>query len=614
MRSGRKGRKTAAPLPSSTSGGGGHYGHGYGHKPKKLSLAEFLDESADEYRLRMEKLRLDEQAIAIAQAQQQAQLAQDNDDNDDFDEEEEDDEEDTCIASVLSSPSPLLSSVSLSSAVGNGAGAPLITSSAEANLSITVVPNTLSSPSSSPSSSPPLSSCIMKDGVRLPLRLQRMEHLLRHCQAGALVAFDLDDTIHISKYHPSLLMTTPGVNYFQQLLKSDERYCSLPLAVKNKHIRRLQASLQDKRLVEGNIAWVIRELQEAGCRVFALTARYAEMAISTTRALRSLGIDFAANAPFPPGSIRDPETEAVCDEGVIYTNATDKGTVLNRFLHYVALPYLAAENAASNGIVVGEGEGPPLVLPCEIVFVDDRLANARSVQCGLPIANQFNIPITCYHYVPAPVTVSSRTLPHPQPIAAEEVDEEEIAVSSRTLTMEQEEVIRIQIDHFISGGTILTDEEAKNVKINTTTTTTTTTTTLITPPPSTSSSSSSPPSATPASLSSTSSTSSVVVGGGGAPCTPVVVAAGSSTSSTSSSLMSASPSTRYSVEASSISVSTAISASPSTSNSTSASASASRHPHHHQQHNGSSSSNSNRRMSDSCDITNDTNLNIVICH
>jgi hypothetical protein len=44
-----------------------------------------------------------------------------------------------------------------------------------------------------------------------PLRLQRMEHLLRHCQPGSLVAFDLDDTIHQSKYHPSWLMTTPGM-------------------------------------------------------------------------------------------------------------------------------------------------------------------------------------------------------------------------------------------------------------------------------------------------------------------------------------------------------------------------------------------------------------------
>jgi hypothetical protein len=281
-------------------------------------------------------------------------------------------------------------------------------------------------------------------------------------------------------------------------MKTNERYAALPLSTKNTLIRRLQTSLQDKRLCESNIAWVIRELQEAGCRVFALTARYAEMAPATTRALRALGIDFSCNAPFPSGAIRDPETEALCDEGIIYTNATDKGNVLNRFLHYVALPFLAAESAAANGIIPSPTSPPPLVLPAEIVFIDDRLANCRSVLTGLPVANQLNVPIISYHYIPAS---SSSHVSLPYAVGDDEKDEEEAAAITEIPSHELS-LLNLQITHFMEGGPVLTNEEARSllIKVNVT-----------------------------VSESSTSTT-------GGAPSTPLPVVALSTTSSCSASV------------------------------------------------------------------------------
>jgi hypothetical protein len=75
---------------------------------------------------------------------------------------------------------------------------------------------------------------------------------------------------------------------------------------------------------------------------------------------------------------------------VIYTNASDKGLVLNRFL----------EEVLFREVLQAQQRGAELpVLPPEIVFVDDRLSNVTAMLTTLPIAEKLGVKLTCYQFL-----------------------------------------------------------------------------------------------------------------------------------------------------------------------------------------------------------------------
>jgi len=199
-------------------------------------------------------------------------------------------------------------------------------------------------------------------------------------------------------------------------------------------------------LVESRTAWVIRELQESGAHVFALTARYAEMAAITIKALRALGIDFSHSAPFPKGAIRDPDTDSLCEDGVIYTNAHDKGLVLNRFLQHVTFAHLLQ---GAPGAAPARPMSPCVATPSEIVFIDDRVANCHSIVDGLPCARALGIRIISYHYMPASDESLAR---EPMPVKPSDTDAVEPTVAAN--------VLNAHIHHFLAGNDPVTDREA----------------------------------------------------------------------------------------------------------------------------------------------------------
>ena len=168
--------------------------------------------------------------------------------------------------------------------------------------------------------------------------LPSLKYLLKHARPGTLIALDIDDTIHGNAYLPSHITTPPGIQAFQQTLVTHQNYASLQLDVKNAHVRKLQEALHKKRILEEDTRFIIQELQRRGCLVFGLTSRYADMSSLTLQALRGLGIDLSLTAPFAADEvIMDSQTEAVYDSGIIFTNAMDKGTILNRFLENVIM-------------------------------------------------------------------------------------------------------------------------------------------------------------------------------------------------------------------------------------------------------------------------------------
>jgi hypothetical protein len=191
--------------------------------------------------------------------------------------------------------------------------------------------------------------------------MRSLKQLLHHVHPGAFFALDIDDTIYTNAFHPCKLMSQMGVKAFQKHLTEQE---SMTLKEKNHHIKRLSKDLHKKRFVESCTGSIITSLQEQGCWVFGLTARYSEMQKTTTRVLNQLGLDLSARAPFPKGSVlRDPMTQAVMSQGVIYANATDKGVILDRFL----------ENVVFRGALASPAARRKAKFPPEIIFVDDRV-------------------------------------------------------------------------------------------------------------------------------------------------------------------------------------------------------------------------------------------------
>lgn len=274
--------------------------------------------------------------------------------------------------------------------------------------------------------------------------------LLRHARRGSFFALDIDDTIYTNKYHPCKLMSQDGVDAFRAVLSSPP-YRQQPYAVKNAHVRRLQKALKQKKMCEGQTtARVIKVLQEAGCWVFGLTARYAEMAKTTTRVLRGFGLDMSSCAPFPKEKVlKDPVTGALMHEGVIYANAQDKGMILDRFLSNVVFREILKTKSPRS-----------TALPPEIVFVDDRRVNVDSVADGLSIASNLDIRVTCYHYQPnhssghlvPPAGASPMSSPTLAPLTTPRLP---------SYVLSEDPVLQTQIRWFLDKEEVLDDYEAE---------------------------------------------------------------------------------------------------------------------------------------------------------
>lgn len=214
------------------------------------------------------------------------------------------------------------------------------------------------------------------------LVLNQFDTLLKHAHPGNIVIVDIDETLVMTP-NTAAMFSAEGIKTFERMVYS------LPVEYKIKveHCQRLQKVLDHKVLVEHNTASVIQQLQKEGVWVMGCTARYANMAPRTHSTLSPLGIDLNVNAPIPGGrALQDPDTQALYTNGIIYTNAIDKGEVLNSFL----------EN-----VLFRDANNPSSTLPAAISFVDDRYSNSESVLRGLHCAQKLNVPIYAYHYVAA---------------------------------------------------------------------------------------------------------------------------------------------------------------------------------------------------------------------
>lgn len=231
---------------------------------------------------------------------------------------------------------------------------------------------------------------------RTPYLIKSFSALLHYVVPGSFVVLDIDETIVMSPRHSALLLPQ-GIALFQDHVNQ----LPIEFAKKVALCQKMQAILDDKVLCEHLTTFVIQELQNRGCWVFGLTSRYSNTAARTNTMLQRLGLNFNLHAVLPSNqALQDPDTHALYSNGVIYTNARDKGDVLNRFLMNVIFrDHLIAGITCSTSTSSTTSSLRPL--PSTIYFVDDRFDNASSVACNVPVAHRLCVPIRSFHYVGA---------------------------------------------------------------------------------------------------------------------------------------------------------------------------------------------------------------------
>lgn len=253
---------------------------------------------------------------------------------------------------------------------------------------------------------------------------------------------DIDETIHINphKRYGCMLMNERGLQSYQHVLANSAIYANVPIPAKNKTTRVLQAALASKQCVEidsinngKHLSTIdtIHQLQEAGCYVFALTARYATQAETTRNELLTLDIDFAKSTPWPAQcELHDTETDAAYSNGVIYTSATEKGVILDRFLNGL---FVTDNNSVLSGLQVQS----TVPMPTHCIFIDDRYSNCHSVQHSCQIVKLHNIELMTIHYTYCASDDDTQS-------------EEKFDI----------EVVQCQIHHFLHTNQILNDLQA----------------------------------------------------------------------------------------------------------------------------------------------------------
>ena len=273
--------------------------------------------------------------------------------------------------------------------------------------------------------------------------LTYIKQLLDIITPNTYIALDIDETIQKCKYSPCLLLSDYGIQEYQSMLLI-EPYRSMSNLQLNQRREQLNIAIHSKIYVEDNTKEIIELLQAKNIKIFGLTSRYSNMAYHTHRILtEELDLYLEKTSPFPKDRIlRDPITDAQYQNGIIYTNATNKAYILDRFLSNVLFIDTEGEEEDNKSTTFNK--------PDKIIFLDDRLENVLHLASGVSICQALNIPIEAYHYINPNI-----------------MNNEMNSITN----LKKSQILKKQIEIFLLTGQIKTDIEINNL-INDTTTTT----------------------------------------------------------------------------------------------------------------------------------------------
>ena len=254
--------------------------------------------------------------------------------------------------------------------------------------------------------------------------------MLNVAQPGSYVAFDIDETLVMTKKMPSELLQPRGVAEFQKYVRD-----KFPdFSTRNQHCRLLQTRLKEKKTVEEDTAEVFQELKRRGCRLFCITARYSELADRTERVLDSFGLSFRDTHPFRTQSLQDPVTEAAVQNGIIYCNGDDKGTILARIFQQVVFSRELKQIQQNPQ----QADSYPAPIP-GFFFLDDRREHIASVSKSLDVLSVLKVPSVVFHYRP-PVSI--------------------LMQQQEQLHNTRPDVLQHQMAHFVAHGIVRSNAEA----------------------------------------------------------------------------------------------------------------------------------------------------------
>jgi len=166
------------------------------------------------------------------------------------------------------------------------------------------------------------------------IECQRLQEILPLIEKETLVVFNINNALTVSYQDAG---TTPW---------AEEHIAKLMV---EKNLPKPQATnlfiplwhdilvVTDVELFDPDAEAIVNYLQMNGIKTMALTNRYTEMAYSTHRNLRSVGIDFARNPPFPKDCvISAAKSSSKYIEGVIFNGLINfKGDTLAAFLKQI---------------------------------------------------------------------------------------------------------------------------------------------------------------------------------------------------------------------------------------------------------------------------------------
>jgi hypothetical protein len=296
--------------------------------------------------------------------------------------------------------------------------------------------------------------------------------LLEEATPGSVIVLDIDETIMVTRNSPSLLLATEGVQSFQVFVHQQVQEWKQ----KNQLCKDLQKALKDKVLVTAETAATIHQLQERGCAVFGLTARYFEYAAVTEAELTQLGVDLSRTSPFPP-SLADPCSEAVVQNGIVYCNSMEKGPVLRGLVeNFLFREKLAAKRGRADAAAPVAAAAPTATaapLPGNFLYVDDLYANAASVCKHITpvVQHELGMEVSSYHYVP-PALAELQAYPNPDLLkqlvvkkksSSDDCKQEEARPASPDSAEIEKwrKILEKQMRHFIARGEVLTNEKAR---------------------------------------------------------------------------------------------------------------------------------------------------------
>ncbi|MDP1836512.1 MAG: DUF2608 domain-containing protein [Chlamydiales bacterium] len=166
------------------------------------------------------------------------------------------------------------------------------------------------------------------------IECQRLKEILPYVEEDTLVVFNINNVLTVAYQDAG---STPWAEEHIARL-SKEKNISKPHAT-NLFIPLWHHILvnTDVELFDPDAEAMVNYLQENGVKVLALTNRYTEMAYSTHRNMRSVGIDFARTAPFPEDCwIKEATSPSKYIEGIIFNGLLNfKGDTLATFLKQI---------------------------------------------------------------------------------------------------------------------------------------------------------------------------------------------------------------------------------------------------------------------------------------